>query len=435
MQRGHRVRLRTRAAVFGDVDRISLVAVRDPVQQLAESPRHDVPLHIRLFPVGRDRQTDLLVVAHAAVAVGADVVAVFGRRFGGVQRRIVVQPEKIGAPFDQRPLFGGELRQPRADPLAHHGGIVAEDHRIGEPAVEEFDGPLRGRPVLGRIGQRFAPVAVVGNADRAAVAALAEPPDRLAVRKQQMMGDDIRLSVAGASGREAAGTVAEHGDAPRFIQRDPVLYPVAERLETEFGVGGEVIGDLWIEPAVVGHFKVERQVPVVQGDEWGDAVFQQQVDQAVVVGDPFGIRFAAPGGLDAGPRDGKAVGVHAELLHHRDVFRETVVAVAGDVAVAHVADAARNPAEGVPDRPAAPSFRHSAFDLIGRRCGSPEKIFHRKASCRLGCYSGIYSPVLLFQAGGGEIPGAERPELRCFAEISPRNPERAGNPPFPGYVD
>lgn len=57
----------------------------------------------------------------------------------------MVQAEKIGAPFDQRPLFGGELRQPRADPFAHHGGVVAENHWIGEPAVEEFDGPLRGR--------------------------------------------------------------------------------------------------------------------------------------------------------------------------------------------------------------------------------------------------------------------------------------------------
>jgi len=77
----------------------------------------------------------------------------------------------------------------------------------------------------------------------------------------------------------------EHDHANRFIQRDPVLDPIPEFPETDPNVVLEIGEDVAGRPSSVTTFKLGRVVPVEEGDEGGDAVGQEGVDEFVVVGD------------------------------------------------------------------------------------------------------------------------------------------------------
>jgi len=74
------------------------------------------------------------------------------------------------------------------------------------------------------------------------------------MREQHVVRHAVHLAggVHGPAGRVlAAAVVAQHGGAPRLVQGDPVLHAVAEAVEAKVGVGGEVVDDLGVEPAVL----------------------------------------------------------------------------------------------------------------------------------------------------------------------------------------
>jgi hypothetical protein len=72
-------------------------------------------------------------------------------------------------------------------------------------------------------------------------------------------------------GDEDADAVAEDGGAPVFVEGDPVFHAVAEGVVADAGVGGEGLGGAVGQPAVVFELEGEREVPVIEGDEGGDA--------------------------------------------------------------------------------------------------------------------------------------------------------------------
>ena len=110
-----------------------------------------------------------------------------------------------------------------------------------------------------------------------------------------------------------------------------------------------------------------------------------------------------PVGEDAGPGEGEAEGLDAEVAHERDVLRIAVVEVVGDVAGIAVGGLAGGVREGVPDGGAAAVFVDGAFDLIGGGGGAPEEAFGRRRGSwrgvagvvRRGCWTGRVAAVAL----------------------------------------
>jgi hypothetical protein len=104
-----------------------------------------------------------------------------------------------------------------------------------------------------------------------------------------------------------------------------------------------------------------------------DSRFQEAVDQLVVVVEAGRVDLIAAGGKDARPGHREAIGADAEPLHELDVARPQMIVVAGHRAVAAVGDGARLHGEAIPDRLAAAVAMAGAFDLVGRRSGSPKE--------------------------------------------------------------
>ena len=94
-----------------------------------------------------------------------------------------------------------------------------------------------------------------------------------------------------------------------------------------------------------------------EGSVEGDALF---VDRALFIGD------------DARPGDGEAIALEAQLLHDGDVFFETVIVIAGNIAVFVAFGVAF--IEGVPDAEHFAVLVVRAFDLMDCRRGAPEEI-------------------------------------------------------------
>jgi uncharacterized protein related to proFAR isomerase len=65
--------------------------------------------------------------------------------------------------------------------------------------------------------------------------------------------------------------------------------------------------------------------------------------------------------VDARPRNGEAIGPHAELLEQVEVFFVAVVVIGGNVTGVAVEDLATVVREGVPDRWCAPIFGNGPF--------------------------------------------------------------------------
>ncbi len=69
------------------------------------------------------------------------------------------------------------------------------------------------------------------------------------------------------------------GDDPGFVERHPFLHPAVERAVQHAGVFGEPVGTVAIEPAAA-IVQCRRQIPVIQRQQWFDAVGEQFVDQS-----------------------------------------------------------------------------------------------------------------------------------------------------------
>jgi hypothetical protein len=117
---------------------------------------------------------------------------------------------------------------------------------------------------------------------------------------------------------------------------------------------------------------------VIEGHQWLDVVFEQEIDQTVVEGEAAFLAYLITVGEEAWPGDGKAVGVNAELLEQLNVLLVAVVVVAGDVAVLTVANFAGCPREGVPNLRPTTIFVDRSLDLVRRGGDSPDKALRER---------------------------------------------------------
>ena len=142
--------------------------------------------------------------------------------------------------------------------------------------------------------------------------------------------------------------MAEEGVDRRFVERHPVLDPVAKARREQRGIVGEPLHDLRVgEPPAI--LECQGQVPVEQVDQWLDASLEEAVDEAPIEVEPGLIDAAGPQGQDARPADAEAVGPDAGLGHQPDVIPVAMVVVAGDVTGGAIGDRHRLAGELVPD--------------------------------------------------------------------------------------
>ena len=73
--------------------------------------------------------------------------------------------------------------------------IFAKDDGICQPAIEEFEALLSGGDIFALVGERFAEVTIVGDADLAGVATIAEFFNGESVCEQQVVSDNVRLGI------------------------------------------------------------------------------------------------------------------------------------------------------------------------------------------------------------------------------------------------
>src|SRR5262249_4395498 len=150
----------------------------------------------------------------------------------------------------------------------------------------------------------------------------------------------------------------------KLIDREEVLYAVAELFSDVTRVVGERLCSLLRLPATVLVLERLRQIPVIQRRKRLDAGRFQFVDQAAVEVDPLRIGLARPFRKNARPGDGKPVRVGADVLYQRNVFLIAVIMVVGDVAGVVVLDVPGLVRVRIPDRQALAILAPRTLNLV-----------------------------------------------------------------------
>ena len=134
-----------------------------------------------------------------------------------------------------------------------------------------------GSSEAGRCGSRLSTIEnSTPGADLARICSTASP-----WREHQVVGGGDRLPAVVDARRMAPEPVAEERGAPRLVQRQPVVDPVAERVEHEPGVLGEAVRGVARRPAA-GVLQLLRQVPVEERRVRLDPGLEQRVDEPAV---------------------------------------------------------------------------------------------------------------------------------------------------------
>ena len=173
-----------------------------------------------------------------------------------------------------------------------------------------------------------------------------------------------------------------HIGGDRLVEGDPVVHQVAEIVKEDGGVVQIPVDYLPVTEAALDLQGV-GQIPVVDGGVDLNASPLQGGKQAFIIVDPRGVDLTHALRQDAGPGEGQAVGLHAQLFEQGHVPLDVVIGVAADVRDAAVLDLAGQAAEHVPDGWAAPVFKGRAFDLLGGGGHAPDKVFGKRDLHRL----------------------------------------------------
>ena len=145
----------------------------------------------------------------------------------------------------------------------------------------------------------------------------------------------VRRNVVTASARSVRSqSISKPSVGQGFVQGDPVFDSISKGLEGEISELIEIFNNIRVEPAsIVGMgVQVLRQVPVVEGDEGSDVIFDKQVNNLVVEIYSFLVNtFLSSVREDSGPGDGESVVLESKGLHELDVLGELVVVVISNI--------------------------------------------------------------------------------------------------------
>ena len=249
--------------------------------------------------------------------------------------------------------------------------IGSKEDRIQVLPVHISIGAGGGRDVSGIVGGRMLGLDIDHDAD------LILPLGTIglhrgAVGSQQMMRGDRRLEEVAVSRRQRAMEIAAVGDDPRFVERRPPLYAAVELTKQDGRVIGEPIGDIGIEPAAA---VVEGggKVPMIEGEEGLNPVFQERIDQLVVEVEARRIHCASAGRQDSAPGDAEAVGFEPQAPHQSNILGRAAIMIASDVAGVPVVHQTGRVGKAVPDAGAGSIGEWRALDLVGCRGTAPKK--------------------------------------------------------------
>ena len=143
--------------------------------------------------------------------------------------------------------------------------------------------------------------------------------------------------------------MSKGGMLPRFVERDPMLGAVAERLDDDFGIIGKVIGHVAPGKAPAQILQGLRRVPMEKCDERQDAPLKQGIDEALIVIQSLLIDLPAPIRQDSAPGDGETIGVETKLGHQGEVPLWVGVGITGDIRILTGDDFARLVRESIPN--------------------------------------------------------------------------------------
>src|SRR5690606_29274054 len=172
------------------------------------------------------------------------------------------------------------------------------------------------------------------------------------------------------SGRVHPGSIPQEAGAPRLVDGDPAVYPVAESPMQEVGELGEAGSGVAGGPATR---VLQRlwQLPVVERQPRLDAVAEDLIHQALVEIEPGRVGRAGAVGLYPRPGDREPVRGDAQVGHEPHVIAEPVVVVARRLGGVAPGDRVRHPREGVPDGLAPTPRGQRTLDLVRGGGGPP----------------------------------------------------------------
>ena len=206
--------------------------------------------------------------------------------------------------------------------------------------------------------------------------------DAEAVGQQEVMCGRQSVEAKFKSGSLDTCPVAQHGQDNGFVDGDPARNPVREVLTHDVRVLAKTCGGVPVEPAA-SLLQFQRGVPVEQGGARGDAGLQQSVNEPVIKVQARRVHRPGSAGLDARPGETEPVGVNAQFLHERGVFRVPVVVVAGDLTGVPVEDPPGLGHERVPTGGPPAVFGDGSLDLVGGGGNPPHKVARKTGEAGL----------------------------------------------------
>ena len=173
--------------------------------------------------------------------------------------------------------------------------------------------------------------------------------------------------------RMDTGMQSKIGKTDRLIQGHPMFHPVGQLIDHHFDIIRKPIGRIPIQPPAL---VIERQriIPGKQRHVGLNSDGEQIINELVIECQPLGIDLAGPSGNHSRPSDREPVGVGAQRFHQGHVGFRAVVMVARFRAGVTAPDCARFAAKHIPNRLPATVRLGSAFDLIGGRRNTPDKV-------------------------------------------------------------
>lgn len=291
---GHVVLALERRTVLGDVDLGVAVALAEPVQEVTET------LWVWSKPEGLGLGTDALALfgVKESLQVPEEIVLWWGASLVlDVVGRVMVHAVEVVRALHQSTLLLGEGGETIAELLEHGVGVFAKVDGISKPADGELNLAVAGLNISRVLGvPRKGSVTVQGDADLATMDGLEVVPVSLhctTVGDQQVVADGPGLASTVADGRfgairsvaggEVAAVVAKNGRAPGLVEGDPVL-ALGNGLEHNTSIILEIERKLGpVQKTTVALVQRIRKIPVVKGDERGNASLKEVINELDVV--------------------------------------------------------------------------------------------------------------------------------------------------------